>query len=344
MDGAAHAPTTAGGEASQRHLTRLAELIAAHPMVLLSGERLAEELGVSRSSVWRGIEQLRRYGVRLRGHRATGYQLEAAPDLLLPSLVAPLRRGNLGRPMRHYFRVGSTQREATEAARRGAPHGALFVAEEQTAGRGRQGHGWDSAPAQGIYMSLVLRPDGPPAQLLAWTLGAGVAAAAAMESAAGVRPDLRWPNDLMLGEASGEKKVGGLLLEMSGEATRTHYAVLGIGVNVGQEEFPGELAETATSLRRAGAAGVARARLLAEMLRQLETRWDRFASGGAAELMAEFEGWSSYARGRAVRVGTGAEAYEGVTEGLDALGFLRVRRRDGATATVISGDVRPLSQ
>lgn len=323
---------------SERHLTRLAELFVAHPTVVLSGERLAEELGVSRSSVWRGIEQLRRYGMRLRGHRASGYQLEAVPDLLLPALLAPhLRSGTLGRRLHHYFEVDSTQRAALEAAAHGEPHGSLFVAEEQTAGRGRQGHAWDSQPALGLYFSLLLRPPGPPSALLALTLGAGAALAEAVLVTTGVPADLRWPNDLLVAG----RKCAGVLLEMSAEATHIEHAVLGIGVNVNQTAFPPELAEIATSLRLACGRPQSRLALLTEILRQLEVRYEMCASGAGADLLAEFTRRSSYARGRRVRVGSGPQAYCGVTEGLDALGFLRVRRDDGETATVLSGDVRP---
>ena len=323
---------------SPRYLTKLAELFVAHPTVVLSGTRMAQELAISRSSVWRGIELLRQYGMRLRGHRATGYQLEAMPDLLLPALLAPYRKsGVFGRRVHHFFRVDSTQRAALAAAAAGETHGTLFVAEEQTAGRGRQGHSWDSPGAQGIYMSLILRPPGPPAGALALNLAAGIAVADAARAAAGVEADLRWPNDLLVHG----RKAGGVLLEMSAEATRIQHLVLGIGVNVNQSEFPPELAPLATSLRLAAGRPLSRLEVLAEILFQLEARYQAFLAGGAAELQAEFARRSSFAEGRRVRVGAGEGAYEGVTAGLDEQGFLQVRRDDGALVTVISGEVRP---
>src|SRR5579883_3273587 len=248
---------------SPRYLTKLAELFVAHPTVVLSGTRMAQELAISRSSVWRGIELLRQYGMRLRGHRATGYQLEAMPDLLLPALLAPYRKsGVFGRRVHHFFRVDSTQRAALAAAAAGETHGTLFVAEEQTAGRGRQGHSWASPAGQGIYLSLILRPPGPPAGALALNLAAGIAVADAARAAAGVDADLRWPNDLLVHG----RKAGGVLLEMSAEATRIQHLVLGIGVNVNQSEFPPELAPLATSLRLAAGRPLSRLEVLAEIL------------------------------------------------------------------------------
>lgn len=320
-----------------RHLTRLAELFVAHATVVLSGERLAQELGVSRSSVWRGIEQLRQYGMQLRGHRASGYQLEAMPDLLLPALVAPHRKsGSLGRRVHHFFRIDSTQRAALGAAAQGEPHGSLFIAEEQTGGRGRHGRCWASPAGEGIYMSLLLRPPGPPAAALALSLAAGVAVAAAIRLVTGLAPDLRWPNDVLLDR----RKVAGLLLEMSAEPTRVQHLVLGIGVNVHQTEFSPDLAPLATSLRLAAGRDFSRLELLAEILFQLEARYQAFVAGGADDLLAEFARSSSYVQGLRVRVGEGAEAYEGVTSGLDGQGFLRIRRDDGSLTTVIAGNVR----
>jgi len=321
------------------HLTHLAELLVRYPTVVLSGERMAQELGVTRSTVWRSMEQLRALGVQLRGHAASGYQLESMPDLLLPSLVLPaLRSGALGRRLHHAFKIDSTQRWALEGAVAGEPHGSLYVAEEQTAGRGRQGHMWYSPASTGIYCSLLLRPPGPPSGLLPLTLGAGVAVTEAIRATTGLRPDIRWPNDILLAG----KKCGGLLLEMAGDPMRVHHAVLGIGINVNQLDF-GELAPVATSLRLAGGKTVSRAQLLSEVLRHLDARYEMFAHGGSADLLADFRQASTYAEGLPVSVGSGAEAYTGVTAGLDELGFLRVRRDDGTLATVFNGEVRPTS-
>lgn len=187
-------------------------------------------------------------------------------------------------------------------------------------------------------MSMVLRPAGAPARMLPLTLGCALAVADAVENVTGAKAEIRWPNDLLVNE----KKFCGILLESSAEATRIQYAVLGIGINVNQPQFPADLAPIATSLRLELGRPVHRIDLLANVLRQIDRRYAQFAAGGPAALLNEFEQRSTYARGRHVRVGSGPESYTGTTAGVDAVGFLRVRRDDnGATETVITGEVRP---
>ncbi len=322
---------------STRH--QLARRLLAHPTIVLSGARLARELGVSRSTVWREIEALRRAGVKLKGEPATGYRLEAAPDLLLPELVAPHLRGHWGRDLRHFFVLDSTQNAAANAARAGAGEGALFVAEEQTAGRGRREHAWSSPPGTGIYCSLVLRPQSPPGSLLSLSLACGLALREALRETCGLEPELRWPNDLLFEG----KKLGGILLEMSAEATRIQSAVLGFGINTGPMDFPDELKDLATSVAHHRARVPARAVVLAAALERLEIRYRQSQSAaGAAGIREEFERVSPYTRGLRVRIGEGREAWTGVTQGLDEQGFLKARREDGREEVVYNGPVRPI--
>ena len=307
-------------------------------MVVLSGTKLAGEIGATRSAVWRLVEQLRRLGVEIAGHPAAGYQLRKVPDLLLPEIVAPLVRGTMfaGR-IRHYFRIGSTNAVAMQAAAAGEPEGAVFVAEEQTAGHGRGGNAWHSERSRGIYCSVVLRPQLPPADVLVLSLAAGLAVRAAVAEICGLSADLRWPNDLLLNE----KKFCGILTELSAEVTRVRYAVAGIGVNVNQTDFPGELKRTATSLRLETGREWSRVELLSALLKSLDREYRALQRpGGAREAMARFEQASSYARGRRVRVEENG-GFEGATEGLDDRGFLRVRTSDGVR-TVLSGGVRAM--
>jgi BirA family biotin operon repressor/biotin-[acetyl-CoA-carboxylase] ligase len=304
--------------------------------VVVSGTKIAEEIGVTRSAVWRLIEQLRSLGVEIAGHPATGYQLEAVPDLLLPEFLAPLLRGCRFSDLHHYFKTGSTNAEGMQAAAAGAPEGTVFVAEEQTAGRGRGGHNWLSQRSMGIYCSVVLRPKVAPADILMLSLLAGLAVAGAVESVIGVRPDLRWPNDLLLDG----RKFCGILTEMNAEATRVRYAVLGIGINVNQAEFPADLAETATSIRQHTGRTWSRVELAAALLKSLDREYARLG-GDRGEIISRFEGSCSTARGTRVRVEENG-GFEGVTEGLDERGFLRIRTQDGLR-TVLSGGVRPLA-
>ena len=176
-----------------------------HATVVVSGTKIADEIGTGRSEVWRLVQQLRALGVEIAGHPATGYQLKAVPDLLLPDMLAPALKGTIfgadvQRNYHHYYKVGSTSVEAMESASSGAPEGSVFVAEEQTAGRGRGAHQWESAPSAGIYCSVVLRPALPPSEALVLSLAAGLAVHSAVQQIdSRVVPELKWPNDLLIG-------------------------------------------------------------------------------------------------------------------------------------------------
>jgi BirA family biotin operon repressor/biotin-[acetyl-CoA-carboxylase] ligase len=288
--------------------------------------------------VWRAIQHLRELGVHITGHPSSGYQLESVADLLLPDIVGPLLSGTLfDSKIRHFFRVGSTNVAAMDAAAAGEPDGTVFLAEQQTAGRGRGGNSWESAPSDGIYCSVVLRPQLSPADALLLSLIAGIAVAEAAEQTTGLHPDLRWPNDVLLEE----RKFCGILTEMNAEVTRVRYVVVGIGINVNQPSFSKELEPIATSLRLASGHEWSRVQIAAALLKSLDI-WYRKLSDGTADSRAaifrKFEERSSFARSRFVHVDEEG-GYEGVTEGLDNRGFLQVRT-DRGLRTVLSGGVR----
>jgi BirA family transcriptional regulator, biotin operon repressor / biotin---[acetyl-CoA-carboxylase] ligase len=326
-----------------QRLVELLGLLTDHATVVVSGAKVAREMGASRSAVWRMVERLRALGVEIAGHSTTGYSLLKIPDLLLPDALDPLLKKTIfAGKIHHSFQVASTNTQAMQAAAEGAPEGTLFVAEEQTAGRGRGGHSWHSEKSFGIYCTVILRPQLPPADALALSLAAGLAVQAAVKQVTGLGADLRWPNDLLL---SG-KKFCGILIEMNAEITRVRYAAVGIGMNVNQQKFPAELRARATSLilqRPEGSASSSRTpwsrvELLAALLQSLDREYRELSS--VAAVIRRFEERSSYARDKRVRVEEDGE-YEGVTEGLDDRGFLRVRTSVGVR-TVISGGVRAL--
>ena len=148
-------------------LGRIVRVLMGFPTVVISGTKLAQEIGTTRSEVWRLVQQLRSLGVEIAGHPSSGYQLTTVPDLLLPEMLEPLLRGTIfGSHIHHYYRVGSANTVAMEAAAAGAPEGAVFLAEQQTAGRGRGSNQWHSAESTGIYCSVILRPALPPSDVL----------------------------------------------------------------------------------------------------------------------------------------------------------------------------------
>jgi len=307
--------------------------------VVVSGTKVAGELGIARSEVWRLIQQLRSLGVDVAGHPATGYQLRSVPDLLLADLLSPLVKGTIFQQIHHYYKIGSTNTAAMEAAANGAPEGSVYLAEEQTAGRGRGANAWHSARSTGIYCSVVLRPNLPPTDALILSLAAGLSAHAAVQQFdARANPDLKWPNDLLIDG----KKFGGILTEMNAEATRVRYLVIGIGINVNQPRFPEELRDVATSLKEISGSEWSRVELTAALLKSLHREYRDLLEKPSAHdsILRRFAEHSSYVRGRKVRVEENG-GFEGVTEGLDARGFLQVRTAQGLR-TVLSGTVRAI--
>ncbi len=241
--------------------------------------------------------------------------------------------------LHHFPVVDSTNTVAMDAASRGVPEGSVYVADEQTKGRGRGGHGWHSPAGSGIYVSAVLRPKLPAAEVLWLSLIAGIAAHDAIQRITGFEVDLRWPNDVM----AAEKKLGGILTEISTEGDRVRQAVVGVGLNVNQPEFPAELSAIGTSLRIVTERAWPRQPIIVALLKSLHEGYAALQRGKAAKaLVARFERCSSYARGAAVAVDDhGSGPYCGTTAGLDERGFLRVST-DSGMRTVISGGVRKI--
>lgn len=308
-----------------------------HATVVVSGTKIADEISSSRSEVWRLIQQLRSLGVDVAGHPATGYQLRSVPDLLLPEILRPLLRGSIfDKHLHHFYKIGSTNTAAMAAAAEGAPEGTVFLAEEQTAGRGRAANSWQSPRSTGIYCSVVLRPTMPPSDVLALSLASGLAVHAAIQQVdSRMDPDLKWPNDVLIGS----KKVCGILTEMNAEATRVRYIVVGIGINVNQASFPKEL--QATSLRLVTGSEWSRVELVAALLKSLDREYRQLVedSDVRGSILQRFAQQSSWVFGKKVRIEENGSAFEGTTEGLDPRGFLQVRTPHGLQ-TVLSGTVR----
>ncbi len=248
-----------------------------------------------------------------------------------PLDIAAVERRLPGRRIEWFDTIDSTMHEAACLAAAGCPAGTAVVAEEQTAGQGRHGHSWYSELGSGLYASVVLRPGLSSDALPLLTLALGLAAADAISNAAGLQPDLRWPNDLMLGG----KKTAGILVQLQDAA-----AIAGIGINVNHAAFPEELAAEATSLRIATGRRQSREDLLVCLLESVDRFVRMLAEGGRQAILELFASCSSYASGKRVRVSQAEGVLEGTTAGLDPSGFLIVRRDDGSETLILAGGVR----
>lgn len=322
-------------EPTDRRIDRLIRLFVEHATVVVPGPKLAAEIGVTRATVWEWVEKLRAQGVEIEG-RNDGYRLRAVPDLLTPGFVrAALGDCTLGRKIVHYFAVGSTNSAALHLAAEGALHGTVVAAEEQTAGRGRFGRQWYSERGQGIYASVILRPPLAPSSAPVLTLMAGLALAQAVSDETGLAPDIRWPNDVLIGG----KKAAGLLTEMSAEVDRIHSVVIGVGVNVNHPRMPEDIRSIATSLRIETGNSFSRARLLACFLHRLEAHYAILLDRGSAPIIKSWTMASSFALNKRVRVRTAAGESVAQTDGLELTGALRLRFEDGRRESLLSGEV-----
>jgi BirA family biotin operon repressor/biotin-[acetyl-CoA-carboxylase] ligase len=239
--------------------------------------------------------------------------------------------------------IHSTNTFAMQEAEAGAQDGMVYFADEQTAGRGRGAHEWSSPPGSGLYVSVLLRPHIPPADVLWLSLAAGLAVRDAVLQVTSLACDLRWPNDLLFGP----RKFCGILTELNAEVTRIRHLVVGIGINVHQQKFLAGLSDTATSLYIETGRDWPRQQLLVALLQSLHREvlalsHSNDAYAARQSVLDRLEQASSWVRGKRVRVEE-AEGFEGVTEGLDARGFLLVRTPQGLR-TVYSGGVREIKE
>lgn len=312
----------------------------------VSGEELAQRLGVSRTAIHKHMEALRAAGYRIESVPRLGHRLVAAPDLVTPAEVRDgLTTAVLGHRIEYRESVTSTNDLAKELARAGAPEGLLVIAEEQVGGKGRLGRAWASPPGVGVWMSVVLRPPLPPFEAARLTLCAAVAVAAAIRAVTGVPAGIKWPNDIVVQD----RKLCGILTEMEADWDRVNFAVVGIGINVNTPAaaFPPELQATATSLLAAGGRPVPRAPLVRAVLVGLETAYRETVAGHFDRVLDRWRAFSA-TLGREVRilpVAAGQPELTGVAEAIDPDGALVVRLPDGERRRVLAGEVsiRPLN-
>jgi BirA family biotin operon repressor/biotin-[acetyl-CoA-carboxylase] ligase len=244
----------------------------------------------------------------------------------------------LGRAYEWHASCASTSDLAAARGRGGAPEGLVVAADAQTGGRGRLGRSWHSPAAENLYLSILLRPARPPAEIPPLTLLAGAAVAEAV-AGLGAAPRLKWPNDVLLVETGVTRKVAGILTEMSSEGERVGQVVVGVGLNVNAMDFPPDLVARATSLRRALGHELDRGEVLAALLAAFEPLYDRFRAEGPA---AAVDAWQRFAAlGERWRVQSGAQPLEGVALGVDPDGALRLRDDAGQIHRVLSGEISP---
>ena len=303
-----------------------------------SGESIAGELGVSRTAVWKHIQKLRESGYEILSHARRGYKLKDAPDLLLPGEVQiGLDTQIIGKEMHYEPSVDSTNQIAKALAYHGAPEGTIVVAEEQHSGKGRLERNFFSPRGKGIWFSVILRPKFLPHDAPKCTLMAAVAVAEAMKRF-NLKAEIKWPNDIMFRN----RKLVGILTEITAELAKITYMVIGIGINVNikRDEFPAELQPIAASLAEMNGKEISRVQFFRAVLEEFDKLYRTLNASGFDPIL---ELWRKYnvTLGRNIRVislGEGGETFTGKAVDLNADGALVVETDNGRRA-VYAGDV-----
>jgi len=313
------------------------QLLREDPSGFISGEEIGRRLKVSRTAVWKRMTHLRSLGYEVEASTRSGYRLIQSPDLLTPAEVKPfLKTKWMGKKIHYFPSLDSTNSKAYELATRGAEEGEVVIAESQEKGRGRLGRNWFSPPSLNLYLSVILRPKIPPHQAPLITLMAAVATAGAIEKCSGLRPLIKWPNDILLGGG----KVAGLLNEIQSETDRIHFVILGIGVNLNLDEktFPKEIRSVAASMKQEMGQAISRKEFLSSLLQQLEEWYAIYLKEGGDVIL---NAWREQARikGKPVKVTSFGETISGIAVDIDSDGALILRMENGKRKRVVAGDV-----
>lgn len=287
----------------------------------VSGQELCNKFGVSRTAVWKVINQLKEAGYGIEAAQNKGYHMVSAPDLInVPELESLRNTEWAGCEIFYYDSLDSTNTKAKELAEQGHPSGTLVVAERQTVGKGRRGRGWESPPHTGIFMTMVLKPDINPNNASMLTLVAALATARAITRVAGEPAQIKWPNDIVMNG----KKIVGILTEMSAQFDYINHIVVGVGINVHNESFPEELAETASSLYLECGRKFHRASLIVAFLEEFERLYAIYLeTEDMSGLQKEYD-IMLVNKGRQVRVLDPKEPFEGKAMGISKKGELIV--------------------
>lgn len=288
----------------------------------ISGQELCNRFGVSRTAVWKAINQLKEAGYEIEAQQNKGYRLMAAPDLMTEAEIKSLMHTEwVAKEVLYFDTIDSTNTKAQELAEKGYPSGTLVVADKQESGKGRRGRSWVSPSGTGIFMTLMIKPDINPNNASMLTLVAALAVAKAITSVTGEEAMIKWPNDIVVNG----KKVCGILTEMNAQFDYINHIVVGIGINVHNESFPEEISQMASSLMiEEGGKRFHRAQIIAETMSYFEQYYDTFLkTQDLSALVREYDELLVN-RNKSVRVLDPKEPFDGKAMGITPKGELIV--------------------
>ncbi len=269
----------------------LLKIFEEHQGEFVSGEKISQQLGCSRTAIWKHIDELRKSGYELESAPRKGYRMVSKGDGIKPHEVkVKLKTERIGSEQTYFDAVESTQVVAHKLAQEGAQEGHAVIANEQTAGKGRLGRKWHSRSGTSISMSIILRPNLPPQQTPQMTLLTAVAVVRAIKQQTGISCQIKWPNDILING----KKLVGILTEMQADPDVVHSVIVGIGVNVNQQasDMAPDIREIATSLAIEKGEAVERAGLIAAIFNEFEALYDLYLESGFSTIRSLWEAHS----------------------------------------------------
>lgn len=298
----------------------------------ISGEQLARQLGVTRTAVWKQITALKNKGYEIESVKNKGYKLISRPDIPIPEEIKTgLDTKIIGNEIHYFKEINSTNLNAKQLAQKKSSEGTIVVADIQTGGRGRKDRTW-SSPFGGLWFSIVLYPKLPPERGMLVTMTASVAIAQAIKEITGLKPQIKWPNDILLNS----KKVCGVLTEMEAEMDRVNYSVIGIGINV-NNEIDEDLKDIAISLKSIVGSNISRVKLLQAIIKNLDVNYQKLTSKNNNRIRKL---WFSFADiiDKKIQVNDGKDTTTGVVIDVDESGCLLLKTETGKKR-IVSGDI-----
>lgn len=302
-----------------------------------SGEKISRHLNLSRTSIWKNIQELRKEGYDIAAATHLGYRLVSVPDKLsIREIKSGLDTKFIGQNIHYFETIPSTMEEACKLGLEGASEGTVVIAEEQTKGKGRLGREWNSPRSKGIYFTLIIRPNLFPTELPKLTLLTSVAVCEAIRMLTGANAKIKWPNDILINQ----KKCAGILTELNAEIDCVRFVTIGIGINVNEDI---SLPETAVSLAKASSASISRVRLTQEVLRRFETLYVYSLNNGFGQMIESWKSLSSTI-GSNICINDQYGSITGRAVDLDEFGGLMIENEKGQIIKRMSGDVVEVSR
>lgn len=316
---------------------KLIKLLEQRKSEYVSGQVLSERLNISRSAIWKHMKELEKDGYTIEGKPRKGYRIIASPHKMSENTLRwGLHTEWLGKTIIHKTEVSSTQTLAHEAAQDGAKHGTVIIADEQTRGKGRMNRPWHSLKEKGIWISILLRPNMLPMLAPQLTLLTATVLADVIYEQMEVRPQIKWPNDILIDG----KKMAGILTELQAEQDQIQYVIIGIGMNINQTktDLPKEIQQKATSLRIETGTEWDLTQFTQQLLETFERNYTSYKENGFSEVKHKWESYG-FKIGQPISIQTMNRQWKATFSGIADDGALLIKNDDGSVEKLYSAEI-----